>query len=82
MPKLSLQLSKLRPTMARYTSALSFGSDANARERMRLYKEAAKKLENGNFSRLIMRIVDKALGIDLPFPVPGRPGDVDNVADA
>lgn len=73
MRKVSLQLSKLSPTVARYYSSLSYGSDKNALARKRLYKEAANRLENGNFSRLVIRIVDKALGIDLPFPALGRP---------
>ncbi len=74
MPKPSLQLSKLRSTMARFSSCVSYGSDSIAQKRKQLYREAAKQRENGNFSRMVMRILDKELGIDLPLPThPGRP---------
>ncbi len=59
------------------TSSVSYGSDDTARERKKLYMLAAKKREGGNFSRFIMRIVDKELGITLPLPITGRPKKLD-----
>ena len=56
-----------------YTITVGLGSDKYAKRRKELYLKAAKKLESGNLSRLMMRCVDKVLGIKMPYPILGRP---------
>jgi glutaredoxin-related protein len=58
---------------ARYVIGVSFGSDENALKRKELYVAAAKRLNGGNLSRLIISCCDKVLGINLPLPSIGRP---------
>lgn len=53
--------------------SISFGRGKIAIKRRSLYKKAARKLTRGNLSKLIVTTMDKALGIDLPQSMRGRP---------
>jgi hypothetical protein len=68
---------------AQYTKSISFGSHEDVGgKREKLYIKAAKKMADGNLSRLICQIVDKALGITLPLPGIGRPSTVERTVGA
>jgi hypothetical protein len=59
---------------AQYTRTISFGSHPEiGGKREKLYNEAAKRLTDGNLSKMICMIVDEKLGINLPLPGMGRP---------
>jgi hypothetical protein len=52
---------------AKVTTTISFGSGKYARLRKEAYLKAAETREGGNLSRLIISLVDEALGLELPM---------------
>lgn len=55
------------------TISISCGRGQIAMARKRAYRKAARKKANGNLSRMVLKILDKALGLNLPLPTLGRP---------